>query len=224
VVFRIFPPSVTALVLFCSVAQSTEKDYLEHGDPAPIAEWESPYYDGVHYVLSRGWRKDVVVRMLDLPPFQAEWTVGISRDLQGYRAFEVTASKHIWSVMGLGESKPKTRDYHHIAPILHEREISESLATRIAALWRRFLSDSKNYTKDSGIHLDTDEFGFYVAFRPRERLAAHMTGWGDKGLQVMYVAGVLSDYARGDAREQFVEKILRRAERKLSASQSPPKS
>lgn len=212
---RVVPP-VVILFLFCSsITLSAEKDYLKRGERQPHGEWEAPYIRGIHHVLSRAWRKDVVVRMLDIPPFQNEWAVGISRGDRGYRAFSVTASKFIWSALTPGSSAKRKREYRSIAPIVREKEISDSLATRIAAVWRRLLADPADYGKDPGLYLDTDQFSFYVGFLPHENLAANTTGWGSKGGQVINVASALDLYAKGKANENDLAGAVKKAERKL---------
>jgi hypothetical protein len=69
-------------------------------------------------------------------------------------------------------------------PVLHERALSASIATRIATLWRRVLGDPRNYGKDPGIYLDTDQFTFHLSFLPSESITANMTGWGARTEQL----------------------------------------
>src|SRR5437870_3279476 len=159
-----------ALVCAASVL-GQDRDYLQRGEKELSADYQIKYDRAVRYVLSRAWRKDVVVRMVDIPPFQAEGAVGIARTSSGYKAFEVIASKHIWAELGLGMAavERKKTDYHTIRPILHERPISDALSARIAVLWRRVLADPRNYGKDPGLYLDTDQFTYHVSFLPRER-------------------------------------------------------
>jgi hypothetical protein len=213
--FRIFPAVATVFLLCSSGAYSAEKDHLQRGEREPTEKWEAPYIQAVHSVLSRAWRKDVVVRMLDLPPFQPEWASGISRNARGYRAFSVAASKQIWSVM-TGDAKGiKKGNYHAIPPISHEKELPEAIGTRVATLWRRFLTDPQNYGKDRGLYLDTDQFSFYLAFLPREKLSANMTGWGTKGERMIDVAAAIDAYAAGKVTERELLGVIEKAERKL---------
>ena len=167
-------------------------------------------------MLARGWRKDVVVRMVDIPSFQPEWVAGIARTSSGYKAFEVTASKQIWGELGFGSGDPKRkqRDYHSIRPVLHERPVSDALSARIAALWRRVLADPRNYGKDAGIYLDSDQFTYHLSFLPRERLTAYVVGWGPRTEQLINVAFALANYAEG-AREGELITAIRKVERKL---------
>jgi hypothetical protein len=208
--------SVLLVLLVRAAVHASERDYMQRGEERLTADYQIKYDRAVRYVLSRAWRKDVVVRMVDIPPFQAEWAVGIARTSSGYQAFEVIASKHIWAELGLGMAavERKKTDYHTIRPILHERPISDALSARIAVLWRRVLADPRNYGKDPGLYLDTDQFTYHVSFLPRERLTAYVVGWGPRTEQLMNVASALANYAEG-AREGELIKAIRKAERKL---------
>jgi hypothetical protein len=104
-----------ALLLFVKTqTKAGEKDYLQRGEEKLNDKIEIKYDRAVRDVLSRAWRTDVVLRMVDIPPFQSEWVTGITRSGDHYHAFEVTASKHIWSVLGFGGGKKG--DYHSIHP------------------------------------------------------------------------------------------------------------
>jgi len=209
---RLVSASVALLPLVETEVKAGQRDYLQRGEEKLTDQIEIKYDRAVRDVLSRAWRTDVVLRMVDIPPFQPEWVAGITRSGDHYHAFEVTASKHIWSVLGFGGGKKG--DYHSIHPIIHERAISPSLAARIAALWRRVLKDSRNYGKDTAMYLDTDQFTYHLSFLPRERLTAYMTGWGQRTEQLINVAGALADYANG-AREKQLVQAVQKAERKL---------
>ena len=202
-----------ALLLFVKTqTKAGEKDYLQRGEENLNDKVEIKYDRAVRDVLSRAWRTDVVLRMVDIPPFQPEWVAGITRSGDQYHAFEVTASKHIWSALGFGGGKKG--DYHSIHPIIHERAISRSLAARISALWRRVLKDSRNYGTDTAMYLDTDQFTYYLSFMPRERLTANTTGWGPKTDQLNNVAFALANHAEGAPEGELV-KAVTKAERKL---------
>jgi len=204
------------LIVARSSANAAERDYLQRGEEDLTADYQIKYDRAARYVLARGWRKDVVVRMVDIPPFQPEWITGIARTSSGYKAFEVTASKHIWSELGFGSDDPKRkkRDYRTIPPILHERPIFDALSARIAALWRRVLADPQNYGSDTDIHLYTDQFTHHVSFLPRERLTAHAVGWGPHTEQLMQVAFAIANHAEGAPDRELV-KAVKKAEGKL---------
>jgi hypothetical protein len=204
--------SVALLPLVETEVKAGQRDYLQRGEEKLTDQIEIKYDRAVRDVLSRGWRTDVVLRMVDIPPFQPECVAGITRSRDHYHAFEVTASKHIWGVLGFGGGKKG--DYHSIHPIIHERTISPFLAARIAALWRRVLKDSRNYGKDTAMYLDTDQFTYHLSFLPRERLTAYMTGWGQRTEQLINVAGALADYANGASEKQLVQAV-QKAERNL---------
>ena len=202
-----------ALFLFLKTqTKGGEKDFLQRGEEKLNDKIEIKYDRAIRDVLSRAWRTDVVLRMADIPPFQPEWVAGIARSGDRYDAFEVTASKHIWSVLGFGEGKE--RDYHSVRPIVHERPVSASLAARIAAPWRRVLKDSRKYGTDTAMSLDTDQFTYHLSFLPRERLTANTTGWGPKTDQLNNVAFALANHAEGAPEGELV-KAFTKAERKL---------
>ena len=209
---RLVIASVALLPLVETEVKAGQRDYLQRGEEKLTDQIEIKYDRAVRDVLSRAWRTDVVLRMVDIPPFQPEWIVGITRSGDHYHAFEVTASKHIWSVLGFGGGTKG--DYHSIHPIIHERAISPSLAARIAALWRRVLKDSRNYGTDTAMYLDTDQFTYYLGFMARERLTANTTGWGPKTEQLNNVAFALANHAEG-APEGDLGKAVTKAERKL---------
>jgi hypothetical protein len=212
-----FAIATALLVLLARTsAHAVDRDYLQRGEEKLTADYQIKYDRAVRHVLARGWRRGVVLRMLDLPPFQPEWVAGIARTASGHEAFEVTVQKQIWGELGFGmaEAERKKTDYHSIRPILHERPISNALSARIAALWRRVLADPRNYGKDPGIYLDTDQFTYYVGFLPHERLTAYVVGWGRHTEQLMNVAGALANHANG-APERELIKAVAKAERKL---------
>ncbi len=209
------PIIVAVLLSVLASANAADKDYLQRGERE--VEGTSIVYDrAIRDILSRGWRRDVVLRMLVIPPFEQELVAGISRGPDGCRAFSVTASKHIWKELGFGSSDPQRKKgyYHAVQPILHERPIPAPLAARIAALWRRVLADPKNYGKDPALYLDTDQFGFYVSFLPGEHLTAHTTGVGKKGEELWRVGVSVAAYAEGMTERDLVRDIAK-AERKL---------
>jgi hypothetical protein len=205
---------VFALTRASGVAQ--DHDYLQRGEEKLTAEYEIKYDRAVRHVLARGWERDVVLRIVDIPPFQPESVTGIARTASGYRAFEVTAGKHIWSELGFGSSDPKRKkvDYRTIKPVLYERTMSDSLAARVAAVWRRVLANPRNYGEDPSMYLDTDHFSFYLAFAPHEGVAAYMTGWGPHTLQLMQLAAAVASHANG-APDGYLAKELAKIEKKL---------
>jgi hypothetical protein len=155
--------------------------------------------------------------MVDIPPFGPEWVGGVCRETGGYHAFGVVAPKNIWSQLGFGSDEPNSKkvDYRVIRPAVFERAISETIAVRVMALWRRVLTDQRNYGKDPAIHLDTDQFSFYLAFAPGEKLTARMTGWGSKVEQLLDVADALVVYADGTITDRKLLKVVAKAEKKL---------
>jgi hypothetical protein len=213
---RIVIAVVALLVLSRSSAKAAERDHLQHGEEELTGVIQIKYDQALRHVLARGWRKDVVVRMVDNPPFRPEWIAGIARAAHGYTAFEVTAPKSIWFELGFGSKawKRKGKDYYRIRPILHERPLSEALSARIATLWRRVLANPRNYGNDESMYLDTDQFAYHLSFLSHERLAAYMSAWGPDSEQLIAVAGALASYAN-DAPERELLKAVSKAERKL---------
>jgi hypothetical protein len=203
--------AIVLVVLSRPAFAAAEKDHLKRGEES--LDYEIIYNRAIRHVLSRAWRDDVVLRTAHLPPFDAELSIGIARTPRGYTAFEVTASKHIWHALDFDHKQGKG-DYSHIRPVLHERALSAPLAARIAALWRRVLTNPRNYTEDTSIYLDSSHFAYYVGFSPRERLAAYVTGWGPQSEQLINVAGALASLANG-APEADLLKAVKDAERKL---------
>jgi hypothetical protein len=213
---RLTVASFLLVLLWRTPVIAQDHDYLQHGEERLTADYEIKYSRAVRYVLARGWRKDVVLRIVNIPPFQPESVIGIARTSTGYQAFKVTAGKHIWSELGFGsgDSKRRQADYRSIKPLVDERGMSDPLAARVAAIWRRVLIDSRNYGKDPSIYLDSDHFSFYLAFAPRERVAAYMTGWGPHTSQLMHVAGAIASRANG-APEAYVAREIAKAEKAL---------
>jgi hypothetical protein len=69
-----------ALLLFVKTqTKAGEKDYLQRGEEKLNDKIEIKYDRAVRDVLSRAWRTDVVLRMVDIPPFQPEWVTGLTR-------------------------------------------------------------------------------------------------------------------------------------------------
>ena len=154
--------------------------------------------------------------MFPVPAFQPEFVTGIARTASGYTAFEARVADNIWYQLGFGsgEWKHKYRNFRHIKPILHERRLSDPLASRIALLWRRVLADPRNYGKDDSGYVDTVQFRYYLAFLPRERLNAHMVAWGPRTVRLVEVGSALASYARGASEPELVRAVAK-AERKL---------
>jgi hypothetical protein len=203
------------LILFSRAwAEAEERDYLQRGEEKLTAQYQITYDRAIRDVLSRGWRRDVVLRMVDIAPFQPEWIAGIARTADGYHAFEVTASKHIWAVLDFDNPKKNKRDYRTVRPILHERPLSAPIAARVAALWRRVLAEPRNYGEDPGIYVDTDQFAFLLSFLPHEHVTAYTVGGGPKVEQVWRVSAALASYAEGMSERDLIREITK-CERKL---------
>ena len=124
----------------------------------------------VRRILSRGWQSDIVLRTVHLPPFHAEWVVGILRRPTGYYAFMVEPSAQIWAAL---DATAEKGELARIRPRYYERQLSAGLADKIAAIFRNVLSDRRNYRADRRILTDSSSFLFMLRYRPGEYLAAN---------------------------------------------------
>lgn len=197
-------------------ALAGDRDHLHKGEEKLTEQWDVDYNRAVRTILGRGWQQNVVVRALDLTAGPPEWVSGIGRTSAGYRAFEVIASTQIWGELSYtpnGKMAIK-HDYRGIRPILHERALTATLSARIAALWRRVLSDPRNYGKETKIYIDTDVFTFDLRSRANKRITAHSTGWGPRTGQLILVARAIASYANG-APESQLAKTVSKAERTI---------
>lgn len=204
-------------LLLLSPCAAVERDYLQHGEPKPKYDFEIGYDKATRRILARGWRKDVVLRTVNFPPFSEESVTGILKTPQGYSAFRVSPSMQIWEALGYGSTDP-----HHpkdqirtVRPIFRSKPLKESLAARIAAIWRRVLNDPRNYGKDPNMYLDTSSFTYYVAFAPGERTTANIVGWGPETEPMVLVNEALGDYASDKASEEKLIRVVAKAQRKL---------
>src|SRR4051812_35655998 len=100
------------LLLPGSPADAADRDYLQRGEEKLTSDLQIKYDRAVRSVLARGWRKDVLLRMFNVPPFQPESVTGIARTANGYTAFEVTVEKNIWYQLGFGSEEWKYKHSH----------------------------------------------------------------------------------------------------------------
>ena len=140
---RLAIASVVLVLFGRTLSFAQNHDYLQHGEEQLASGYQIKYDRAIRHVLARAWRKDVVLRLVNIPPFQPERVAGIARTSTGYSAFEVTASKHIWAVLDFDHKQGKG-DYRSVRPLLHEQPLPASLVARIAAFWRRVLADQRN--------------------------------------------------------------------------------
>jgi hypothetical protein len=192
------------------------KDYLRRGE----GPRSSIQYDrAVRHVLARAWRSDVVLRMVDIPAFDREYAVGLSRSRSGYTAFAtVVAPPHsIWYTLGFGSDKPirKPADYRRVRAIVMEKAIPDRTAARIAGVWRQVLTNRRNYRNDRLISLHSNQFTYYLAFSPNERITAYMPGWGPNTLQLIELGRAVGYYVEGLDSERDLISAIEKAERKL---------
>jgi hypothetical protein len=193
-----------------------DKDHLQRGEPELKYGYNVKYDTAVRQILSRGWDSDVVLRTVALPPFNPEAVLGLLRNDGHYRAFVVRPSTQIWEASGMGSNEPYPKNRLGAVRLLfHSRPISDSLAARIAALYRHVLADRRNYSKDENIYLDTTQTILYLAFAPNEHITANMIGWGPHTEQVLWVNEALMGYAAGKQSEAQLSREVTKRERKL---------
>jgi hypothetical protein len=190
---------------------------LQRDEPKPFDRSDAKYHGAVRDVLARGWRRDVVLRIVDLPAFSPETVTGICRLRRGYAAFVVAATPQIWEEIGFGSVDPHKRpgNYSKVRPDQHERPIPETVATRIASLWRHVLANPRNYGKDPNMYLDTDHLSFYLAYTPGEHIVAHTVGWGPKIEQLLLVTDAMASYALGKTQLPQLDEVIAKAQRKF---------
>jgi hypothetical protein len=200
-----------------AISHAVERDYLQRGEPKPFDAIDAKYHAAVRDVLSRGWRHDVVLRIVDLPAFSPENVAGVCHLPGGYAAFVVAATPQIWEEIGFGSVDPHKRvgDYSKVRPDQHERSIPTALAARIALLWRYVLADSRNYGKDPSMYLDTDHLSFYLAYAPREHIIAHTVGWGPKVKELLLVTDALTSYVMHKSDLSKLDHAVAKAQRKF---------
>jgi hypothetical protein len=193
-----------------------DKDHLQRGEAKLKYDFEIKYDRAVRRLLARGWNQDVVLRTVALNPFDPENVLGIVRSGEQYRAFVLKPSMQIWEATGLGDPEPHPKNrIANVRPIYHSRLIGDSLAVRVAMMWRKVLNDRRNYSKDANVYTDTSQTIFYIAFAPNEHVTANMMGWGPKTKNLILVSQGLMDYAAGKKSEAELLLLVEEAERKL---------
>jgi hypothetical protein len=183
-------------------------DYLKRGWWEKPLDFEVRYRKNVERILERGFRADVVLRMVHLPPFDPEWIVGVVQSNDGYRAFRLDASYFIWQAQGDEKAKLPT-----IHGIYKDKPIPNATALRLAALWRRFLTDRKNYGKEERvIYGDSSHFIFSA-----DRVTANTMAWdkGTKAAEIVQVGDDIYEFVAGKKNEAALEKSLSKAEKKV---------
>ncbi len=198
------------LVVARPVLALDQRDYLIRG------ERDNDTYDkAIRRILRQGWRKDVVLRYVHIPPFEKELVIGIRRTGKSYSAFVLEPTSHIWSEE-VKRIERKHPDFSHIHAIYKERIISEAYVRRAAAFWRYVLVDPRNYRKDTDTYLDSSQLYFFLGLLPREHLAAHAIKLGPKSEELMHVASDLSTFVYpAKANEEKMFEWLRSSEKKV---------
>ena len=211
---------LSRLVLATSLAMTAavcgfarDPDHLRKGEEKLWGQSDRDYMRAVHTILARGWRGDVVVRMLDLPAGPPEAAIGIARTRAGYHAFEAKASTGLWGALSDLSGHIK-HDYRGLHAVVHDRPLSDALSARIAALWRHVLTDPRNYGEETKIYVDANVFTFDLRFLPREHLTAHSTSAGVRTEQLILVARAIGNFARGGP-ESELSKAVAKAERTI---------
>jgi len=172
------------------------------------------YRDAIRRLLSQGWGNDIVVRLVDIPPFQKEAIMGIRRVKGGYEAFSIEPSRSIWSEAEK-RFESKRPDFSKIRADYRHRPISESLTRRYVAFWQYILADSNNYKADkNALYTDTSKLYFLVRPQGSRPLAAYFLEMGPKSKQLMYVAYDLFMFCRlQKVNEDELLKYVKKSER-----------
>src|SRR5205809_2757972 len=123
-----------------SISAFGAEDHLKRGE-WPWDKEFSRYQNEVRRILWRAWQSDVVLHMVHLPPFHAEWAVGVVRRPNGYYAFLVEPSAQIWAAL---DAMAEKDELAKIRPHYYERQLPPALADNIAAIFRNVLSDRRN--------------------------------------------------------------------------------
>jgi hypothetical protein len=186
-------------------------DYLKRGwwDNKETPDYEARYKKNVEKILARGFRDDVMLRTIHLPPFDPEWIVGVVRSGDQYRAFRLDASDFIWHAQE--DEKEKLPTIHGV---FNEKPIANQTARRLIALWRSFVKNPKNYGKESGvIYGDSSHFIFSV-----DRMTANTFAWekGTDAAEVVNVSDVIYEFVAGKKSEAELEQSIEKDEKKLS--------
>lgn len=185
-------------------------DYLLKGWWKKPLDFEVRYRNNVERILERGFRRDVVMRTVHLPPFDPEWIVGVVQSDRGYRAFRLDASYFIWQAQ-----EDEKQKLPSIRGIYRDKPIPSATALRLAALWRRFLTDRRNYGKEEGvIYGDSSHFIFSV-----DRITANTMAWdkGTKAADIVQVSDDLYEFVAGKKSENELERSIGKAERRVAS-------
>jgi hypothetical protein len=154
-----------------AISTPTERDHLQRGElPWGNDSWAVRYDKEFRRILWRAWEPDVVLRTVHFPPFHTEWIVGIIRRPSGYSAFLLEPTTQIWPT--LQDPKNAIEPLAKIRPRFYERELSNASADRVAAIFRKVLSDRRNYQEDRRILTDTSSFTYMVRYLPGEHFVA----------------------------------------------------
>jgi hypothetical protein len=183
-------------------------DYLSKGWWGKPLDFEVRYRNNVERILERGFRSDVVLRTVHLPPFDPEWIVGVVRTENGYRAFRLDASYFIWRAQLDEKQKLPT-----IRGIYKDKPIPTATAMRLAVLWRRFLTDRKNYGTEKGSYGESSHFIFSV-----DGVTANAMAWdkGTKAHEIVQVSDDIYDFVIGKKSEGALVESIKKAEKKLT--------
>jgi hypothetical protein len=204
---------VPAALLLSWAGPLAARDYFARGWWEHVYDYEVQYQKNVQRILERGFRRDVLIRTIHLPPFDPEWIVGIVRASNGYRAFRLQASSFIW---GAQQSKDKQK-LEAIRGIYRDRPITAATALRVAALWQHVLADSRNYLKkdlERVIVLDASQFIFTV-----DHITANTVAWdrGTKAWELVRVSNDIYDFVDGKDSQAELNSSIHDAERKIGS-------
>src|SRR4051812_29810480 len=99
----VYSSLILGVVQLCAAG---DKDHLRRGEPELKYDYDVKYNRAVRRILSRGWKSDVVLRTVALPPFNPEAVLGLLRSKRQYSAFVIRPSAQIWeTASGFGASQ-----------------------------------------------------------------------------------------------------------------------
>ena len=183
-------------------------DYLKKGwYSAEPADYSIRYKKNVERILERGFRRDVVFRVVNLPPFDPEWIIGVVRSAGGYRAFQLKASDFIWEVQEEEKEKLPT-----IRGVYEDKPISNEIALRLARVWREFLGDRKNYRQDRSIYGD-----MYTSDLLRGRRHCEYLGVRKRhnAREILEVSDDINEFVDGKKSLAALQEAISKAEKKV---------
>lgn len=203
-----------AVLLAAHAVAASPRDYLARGWSEKPLDFEIEYNRAIERVLERAFRREVVLRMVLLPPFDPEGTIGIARSRTGYTAFDLQPSTQIWEAL-----HEKKRNLSALRAVERERRIATPLAIRFMRVWREVLEDRRNYRppEKNVLFVDSWHFVFFVDSNGGPSLTANTnrSDPGTKTAELISLGDAIYRYVRRGMSDRALEARLRAVEAKL---------